>query len=154
MLKKLFPRRKKGFISTAMGTLIGVFIITVITFVMIIDLKPFFINLQLHQVARQASLRMETDGGMTQTTRNYIVNSFSNMSGFKESNLKITPSSTADDTNYTNYGDPISLTLTYSYTPKRYHLVGWTQVRTDTGDVMPITVHWTTTSKKIKIIDH
>lgn len=154
MLKKLFPRKKKGFFETMLGSLIAIFVMVTLVFVLLVDLKPFFINLQLHEVDRQASLRMETDGGLTQTTKDYIINSLSNMSGFEESNLVITPSNTADDTHFASYGDPVSLTLTYKYTPKKYHLIGWTQIKKEDGDVMPITVHWDTTSKRIKTISH
>jgi hypothetical protein len=69
MLRKVFPKRKKGFVETMLGSLIAIFVLLVVTFTAIVDIKPFYINLQLHQVDRQASLRMETDGGLTEDTR-------------------------------------------------------------------------------------
>jgi hypothetical protein len=162
MLRKVFPKRKKGFVETMLGSLIAIFVLLVVTFTAIVDIKPFYINLQLHQVDRQASLRMETDGGLTEDTRQYIVDSMSKMNGFDADKLEIKASNTAenhspnptDDTNFANYGEPISLTLTYNYTPRKHHLVGWTQVTTENGNVIPITVRWDTTSKRIRTITH
>ncbi|OAA90746.1 hypothetical protein [Clostridium ljungdahlii] len=162
MLKKIFPKKKKGVTETMLGSLIAIFVVLVVTFTAVVDLQTFYINLQLHQVDRQASLRMETDGGLTEDTKQYIIDSLSKMKGFDASRLKIKASNTADnhspnptdDKNYANYGEPISLALTYNYTPTKHHLIGWTQVTTEKGNVIPITVHWDTTSKGIRTVTH
>lgn len=154
MLKKLFPKKKKGVSEVFLGTLVSIFILLSVTFVAIFDLQPFFINLRLHSVNRQAVLRMETDGGLSDKTKQYIIKSLSDVQGFDSSKLIISASNISDDTNFANYGDTLKLSITYNYTAKKHHLIGWTQSSVENGDILPITVSQETTSKRIKIIDH
>ncbi|WP_147566156.1 hypothetical protein [Clostridium tyrobutyricum] len=154
MLKKLFPKKKKGVSEVFLGTMVCIFVLLSVIFVAIFDLQPFFINLRLHSVNRQAVLRMETDGGLSDKTKQYITKSLSDMQGFDSSKLIISASNISDDNNFANYGDTLKLSITYNYTAKKHHLIGWTQSSVENGDILPITVSQETTSKRIKIIDH
>ncbi|MCH4200933.1 MAG: hypothetical protein LKF87_11250 [Clostridium tyrobutyricum] len=154
MLKKLFPKKKKGVSEVLLGTMVCIFVLLSVIFVAIFDLQPFFINLRLHSVNRQAVLRMETDGGLSDKTKQYITKSLSDMQGFDSSKLIISASNISDDNNFANYGDTLKLSITYNYTAKKHHLIGWTQSSVENGDILPITVSQETTSKRIKIIDH
>ena len=133
--------------------LICLFVLLVVTFMSIVDTKPFFINLRLQAINRQALLRMETDGGLTSTTKDYIIDSLSKMKGFHENKLEI-KAPIANDYSFANYGEPIRLNLTYNYEPRKYSLVGWTKISTEKDKPLPISVLMETTSKRIKIIEH
>lgn len=155
MLKIIkIPKKKKGVTEIFLATAISVFVLLAVVFVSIVDIKPFFISMELRNASRQAILRMETDGGLTNQTRQEILKYFTIMPGFNSNNLEITASNNADNSSFANYGDPVKLTLKYNYTPKRYSLVGWTHISTATGTTLPLSSTVETTSKRIQLIDH
>lgn len=114
---------------------------------MITEIKPVIIHFDLNSVARGAILKMETDGGITEATRQGIIHGL-NFDGYDPSKLTIKPEEDVTDSSKAVYGSNVSIDMTYMYTHKEYSFSGFDIVSTEVTE--PIHVHMSTTSKNAR----
>lgn len=123
----MYKTKKKGELSVFTTTIIGFFVITTIFVSLTLSLQPVLMKIKIHQIGRQALLRMEIDGGITSTTRQRIIDNM-NVPGFDPANLTIEPTENITDTIKANYGEQVHLKITYKFIYDDIQLVGLTEI--------------------------
>lgn len=120
-------KSKKGDINIFMASAVALFVLLVLFLIFVFSLQPIIVNSKIHQVTRQALLKMETDGGITSDTRQKIINNM-DFKGFDQQYLTIEPATDITDSTKAGYGDEIYLEITYTYKYYTLELKGITGV--------------------------
>lgn len=140
--------KKKGDINIFAASLVAIFVILSIFIMMLINIQPVVFNARMNLVARQAMLKIETDGGITSQTRQKIIESL-NFDGFSASNLTIEPTINITNSTKAGYGDEVYLKLTYNYKYNDIQLIGLTGLK-KVQETEPLTVKISSTSKNAR----
>jgi hypothetical protein len=140
-------KRKWDGSGNALVTIVCIFIFVVVFVLAISPLQKLSLHNQLLNIERMALLRCEADGGMTDDTKQKIINAVTT-AGLDPTQLTIV--CTAYDNGMpkqvTTWGNEIELKITYNYNYRPLTMNGF---NVNKGDVVtePITIKSSTTAK-------
>ena len=107
MIKKILHKKMNGIIDQYLPTLMSILAMLLVTLFFINAIGDINTTQRFHQVARQAILRMESEGGLTDAVKNLVVSELSGTPNVDAASIKVEGSDTAT----TSYGDPIYITI-------------------------------------------
>jgi hypothetical protein len=122
----LYKKKKDGMINAFIGTIVAIFFLIVVVYLSIEPIEKASIYNQLTDISRAAILRCEADGGLTNTTKQDILDQIKK-EGLDPNLATVTCNKQGED-NYrpvTTFGDDVTLTITYKYQHSSYQEIGF-----------------------------
>lgn len=134
-----FIRNNRGDISTPILTILG--IVTIVAFLVLTfdKLAPAATYIKANQVVRKYSLIMENEGGLSKEDEDNMIMELS-QKGIKVSDSDITAPQSA------NYGEDLTLTLSFDYQTSELTVSGFDISRVDKS--IPMKISRSTVSRR------
>ena len=126
-LRKTLYHKSDGIVDQYLPALVTLIFLLMITLFFIYVISDINVTNQVHQIARKYILRMESEGGLTDSTKAACEAELKNIIAVVDDSVSVTGSSVAD----TSYGDPVTITIQV-----RANMANWANQGTFVGQIV------------------
>lgn len=138
-IRKILHYKSDGVIDQYLPTMITLVFLLMITLFFIHVIGDVNLTNQFHQTARKYILRMESEGGLTDSTKTACENEIKNIAAVIDDTVQVTGSSTST----TSYGDVVTITISADV-----YSTGWSSAGTSFGQINTDQIRHITVTKQ------